>query len=74
MKLTSHAAAMDVVIELPGNRMIPRQSLGQVTQFLMGASPEQGAQTILSQRQVPQGLQHVKQHRQRHRIQHDGRQ
>ena len=69
--LTSHAAAMDLMIELPGNRVVPRQCLGPIAQFFMRASPEQGAQTILAQRQVPQGLQHVEQHGDGYRVQHN---
>ena len=40
----------------------------------MSTSSEQGAQTILPHRQVPQGLQHLKQQRNRYRVQHNRRQ
>ena len=56
MRLTSHSAAMDLVIQLPGNRVVPGQCLGPIPQFFVGAASEQGAQTILAHRQVPQGL------------------
>ena len=69
MTLTSHAAAMDLMIQLPGDRVVPRQRFSPIPQFLVGAASKQGTQTILAQRQVPQGLQHVEQHRNRYRIQ-----
>ena len=56
LRLTSHSAAMDLMIEFPGNGVVPRQLFGQIPQLFMGASPEQDAQTVVSQRQVPQGL------------------
>ena len=71
MTLTSHAAAMDLMIQLPGNRVVPGQCLGPIPQFLVGASSKQGTQTILAQRQVPQGLQHVEQHRDGYGVQHN---
>ena len=71
MTLTSHAAAMDLVVEFPGNRVVPGQCLGPIPQFLMGASPEQGAETFLSHREVVKNLQHIKQDRNRYRIQHN---
>ena len=54
MTLTSHAAAMDLVIEFPGNGVVPRQCLGPIPQFFMRAASEEGAQTVTSQRRVPQ--------------------
>ena len=63
MGLTSHTAAMDLMIQVPGNGVVPRQPFGQIPQLFMGASSEQGAQTVASYRQVPHGLQQVEQHR-----------
>ena len=74
MTLTSHAAAMDLVVEFPGNRVVPGQCLGPIPQFLMGTSSEEGAQTFTFQRRVPQQLQGVKQHGDWHRVQHQRRQ
>ena len=71
MTLTSHATSMDLMIQFPGNGVVPRQRFGPIPQFLVGASSKQGAQTILAQRQVPQGLQHVEQHRNRYRVQNN---
>ena len=48
IKLTSHATAMDLVIQLTGNRVVPRQRFGPIPQFLVGAASEEGAQTIAS--------------------------
>ena len=71
MGLTSHATAMDLMIQFPGNGVVPRQRFGPIPQLFVSASPEQGAQTILSHRQVPQGLQQIKQHSDRHGVQHN---
>ena len=48
MTLTSHAAAMNLVVEFPGNRVVPGQCLGPIPEFLMGAATEKGAQTVTS--------------------------
>ena len=72
IKLTRHSAAMDLMIQVSGNGVVPRQRFGQIAQFFVGASPEQGAQTVASYRQVPQGLQQVEQHRNGYGVQHNG--
>ena len=54
--LTRHSAAMNLMIQFTGNGVVPRQRFRPISQLFMGASSEQGAQTILSHRQVPQGL------------------
>ena len=56
IKLTSHATAMDLVIQLTGNRVVPRQRFGPIPQFLVGAATEKGAQTVTSQRRMPHQL------------------
>ena len=48
MTLTSHAAAMDLMIEFPGNRVVPRQCLGPITEFFMRAASEEGTQAVAS--------------------------
>ena len=48
MRLTSHAAAMDLVVEFPGDRVVPGQRSGPIPQLLMGTASEEGAQTIAS--------------------------
>ena len=54
MKLTRHATTMDLVVEFPGDRVVPRQRFGPIAQFLMGAASEKGAQAFLSHREAVQ--------------------
>ena len=70
--LTSHAAAMDLVVEFPGDRVVPGQRFGPIPQFLVGASSEKGAQAFLAHREAVQHLQHLKQNSNRYRVQHNG--
>ena len=63
---------MDLVIQLTGNRVVPRQCLGPITEFLMSASPEQGAQAFLAHRQAVQHLQHFEQNSNWYGVQHNG--
>ena len=56
MGLTRHATAMHLVIEFPGDRVVPRQRFGPIPQFLMGAASEQGAETFVTHRKVVQDL------------------
>ena len=62
MKLTSHAASMDLVIEFPGDRMVPRERFGPISQLFVGAPSEQGVKTLMAHRQVMQDFQHVDQY------------
>ena len=55
--LTSHATTMDLVIQLTGNRVVPRQRFGPIPEFFVGAASEEGAQTFLAYRQAVQHLQ-----------------
>ena len=48
MTLTSHSAAMNLVVEFPGNGVVPGQCLGPISQLFMSAASEEGAQTIAS--------------------------
>ena len=61
---------MDLMIESPGNGVVPRQCFGQIPQLFMGASPEQGLQTFVTHREAVLHLQHVKQDRDWHGVQH----
>ena len=63
---------MHLMIEFPGDRMVPRQRFGPIPQLLMGAASEQGAQAFATIRQVAQQLQHIEQDRNRYRVQHNG--
>ena len=71
MGLTRHSTAMDLMIQAPGNGVVLRQRFGPIPQFLMGTSSEQGGQTFLAHREVMQLLQHVKQDREWHGVQHN---
>ena len=68
--LTSHSTTMNLMIQSPGNGMVPRQCLGKISYLLEGTSPEQGAQTVVFQRQVPQRLQHIEQDGKRYSVQY----
>ena len=69
MKLTSHATAMNLVIQFSGNGVVPRQRFGPRSQFLMGTASEEGAETFVAHRQMVQNLQHIKQNCNWHREQ-----
>ena len=56
MGLTRHATAMHLMIEFPGDRVVPRQRFGPTPQFFMGAASEQGAETFVTHREVMQDL------------------
>ena len=66
MKLTSHAASMDLVIQFPGDGMVPRERFCPIPQLFMGAATEQRAEQLMAHRQVMQDLEHVYQDRNRH--------
>ena len=71
MKLTSHAAAMHFVVQFPGDGMVPRERFGPRSQFFMGASPEQGVETLVAHWEVMQDLEHLNQDRDRYGEQHN---
>ena len=71
MGLTRHSAAMDLMVEFPGDRVVPRQRFRQIPQLFMSTSSEQGAQAFVTHQEVAQQLQHVKQNRNRYRVQHN---
>ena len=56
MGLTSHTTAMHLMIEFPGDRVVPRQRFGPSSQFLMGAASEAGAETFMTHREVMKDL------------------
>ena len=72
MKLTSHAASMHLVIQFPGDRVVPRERLGPIPQLFMGAATEQRAEQLVAHRQVVENLQHLYQHGDGHGEQHNG--
>ena len=66
MKLTSHTASMHLMVQFPGNGMVPRERFGPIPQLFMGTSAKQRAEQLMAHRQVMQDLQHVDQDRNRH--------
>ena len=72
MKLTSHAASMDLMVEFSGDGMVPRERFCPIPQLLMGAATEQRAEQLMAHGQVVENLQHVDEDRNRHGEQHDG--
>ena len=52
MTLTSHTAAMDLVIEFPGNGMVPRERFGPIPQFFVRTATEQRAEQLMAHGQV----------------------
>ena len=71
MKLTSHTAAMDLVIQFSSNGVVPRERFGPIPQFFMRTATEQGAETLMAHWQVVENLQHVDQYGDGHREQHN---
>ena len=59
MKLTSHTASMDLVIQFPGDGVVPRERFSPRSQLFMGAATEQRAEQLVAHRQVVENLQHV---------------
>ena len=72
IKLTSHTASMDLMVEFPGDRVVPRQRFGPRSQLFMGTAAEEGAETFMAHRQVVQDLQHIEENSNWHREQHHG--
>ena len=72
MGLTRHATTMDLVIQFPGDGVVPWQRFGPCSQFLVGASLKQGAETFVAHRQMMENLQHIKQDRDGYRVQDNG--
>ena len=66
MKLTSHATSMDLMIQFPGNGVVPRERFGPIPQLFMGAATEQRAEQLMAHGQVVQDLEHVNQYGNRH--------
>ena len=40
IKLTRHATAMDLMIQFPGDRVVPRQRFGPIPQLFVSVSSE----------------------------------
>ena len=72
MRLTSHTASMDLVIQFPGDGVVPRERFGPIPQFFVGTSAEQRAKTLMAHWQVVENLQHLNQNSNWHGEQHNG--
>ena len=72
MKLTGHTASMDLMIQFPGNGVVPRERFRPIPQLFMGAASKQRAEQLMAYGQVVENLQHIYQDRDRHREQHNG--
>ena len=57
---------MDLMVEFPGDRVVPRERFGPIPQLFMGAATEQRAEQLMAHGQVVQDLEHVYQDRNRH--------
>ena len=62
MKLTSHTASMDLVIQFPGDGVVPRERFRPIPQLFVGAATEQRAEQLMAHGQVVQYLEHVNQY------------
>ena len=62
MKLTSHTAPMDLMVEFPGDRVVPRERLGPIPQLFVGTAAKQRAEQFVAHGQVVQNLEHLYQH------------
>ena len=62
---------MDLMIQFPGNGVVPRERFCPIPQLFMGAATEQRAEQLMAHGQVVQDLEHVNQHRDGHREQHN---
>ena len=62
---------MDLMVEFPGDGVVPRERFRPIPQLLMRTSAKQRAEQLMAHGQVMQDLEHVDQHRDRHREQHD---
>ena len=62
---------MDLVIQCPGDGVVPRERFRPISQLFMGAATEQRAEQLMAHGQVVQDLEHVDEDRNRHGEQHD---
>ena len=72
MGLIRHATAMHLMVSFPGDRVVPRQRSGPSSQFFMSAASEQCLETFITDREVVQDLEHIKQDRDGYGVQHQG--
>ena len=60
---------MHLMVQFPGDGVVPRERFGPLSQVFVGASPEQGAETLMAHREVMENLQHLNQDRNGYREQ-----
>ena len=63
---------MNLMVQFSGDGVVPRERFGPRSQLFMRTATEQRAKQLMAHGQVVENLQHVNQHRDRHREQHDG--
>ena len=63
--------SMHLVMECPGNGMIPGQLFRQTSQLVGIAATEQGGQTGFPQGKMPHSLEQVKENRERYRVENE---
>ena len=71
VKLTSHTTSMHLVIQFPGNRVVPRERLGPIPQLFMRTSAKQRTEQLVAHRQMVENLQHLYKHSDWHGIQNN---
>ena len=54
---------MDLMVQFPGDGVVPRERLGPIPQFFMRTSAKQRAEQLVAHGQVVQDLQHIYQDR-----------
>ena len=62
---------MDLMVEFPGDGVVPRERFRPIPQLLMRTATEQRAEQLMAHGQVVQYLEHLYQDRNRHREQYD---
>ena len=56
MKLTSHTTSMDLVVEFPGDRVVPRERFRPIPQLFVRAATEQRAEQLMAHGQMVENL------------------
>ena len=72
MTLTSHTAAMHLMIQFTSDGVVPRERFCPIPQLFMGAASKQRTEQLMAHGQVVENLQHVDQDRDGHGKQHNG--
>ena len=62
---------MDLVIQFPGNGVVPRERFRPIPQLFMGAASKQRTEQLMAHGQVVKNLQHLNQHGDRNGEQHN---